>query len=371
MDERKRLEELKDLIAEVDREILRSVERRARVAQDLIKLRVGTARFTPTADAGHLQALERAVTAPFPVSAVRPIFTAIDSACRLFEVAPRVVFIGAEGGFGWMAARGYFGVSADLVRMETAALAIEEVARSRAEFAVVPYESLKDGPIFPTIQAVAAADLKLVAEREVAQALVLMNATGNPADVEKVYVAPQDHVACVQYLESNHPRALVLDVRSPIMAWELASENHGSAAIVPRGCTGPSPLRAAGENIGDEGDVRIRYGVIARLPAPRSGSDATALLFSVHDHPGALHDILQHFKEKNCNLRRIQSRPVPGEGWEYVFYVEVSGHVTDRPLVAALEGVKREAKMLKVVGSFPLEISDPAPPESEAIDRIR
>jgi chorismate mutase/prephenate dehydratase len=191
-----------------------------------------------------------------------------------------------------------------------------------------------------------------------------VNATGNPADVEKLYVAPQDHVACVHYVESNHPRALVLDVRSPVMAWELASENHGSAAIVPRGSIGATDLQVARENIGDEGDVRVRYGVLSRMPAPRSGHDATALLFGVHDRPGALHAILQHFKERNCNLRRIQSRPVPGEGWEYVFYVEVSGHATDRPLVAALEGVKREAKMLKIIGSFPLEFPEQAPPSS-------
>src|SRR5262249_21750241 len=162
----------------------------------------------------------------------------------------------------WMATRNYFGAGADLVRAEAAPGAIEEIARSRADFAVVPYESLKDGPMFPTIQAVAAADLKLVGEREVTPTLGLMNGTRNPGDVEKISVAPQDHVPCVQYLESNHPRALVLDVRSPIMAWELASENHGSAAIVPHGLVGTTDLRVARENIGDEGEIRIRYGII-------------------------------------------------------------------------------------------------------------
>jgi len=368
MDERKRIEELRAKLLELDLDIVRTLERRARTAQELSRLRTGTARYAPTADGTHLQALEKAVAPPLPTSSIRPIFTAIDAGCRLFETVPRVAFIGAEGGFAWTAARSHFGPSAELVRSENAQQAIDEVARQRAEFGVVPYESLKDGPIFPTIQAIAANDLKLVGEREVTQTLALMNATGNPADVEKVYVAPQDHVACVHYLESNHPRAMVLDVRSPIMAWELASENHGSAAIVPRGLVGTSDLRVARENIGDDGEVRIRYGVVSRLPAQRSGADATAMLFSVHDHPGALHDILQYFKERDCNLRRIQSRPVHGEGWDYIFYVEVSGHVTDRHLVAALEGVKREAKTLKIVGSFPLEVPDAeAPKEAERL----
>ena len=131
----------------------------------------------------------------------------------------------------------------------------------------------------------------------------------------------------------------------------------------------PSRVRVARESVADEGESRMRYAVISRLPAPRSGADATALIFSVHDHPGALHDILQHFKERSCNLRRIQSRPVAAEGWQYVFYVEVSGHTTDRGLVAALEGVKREAKMLKIIGSFPLEFPDPLVPESDARPR--
>jgi chorismate mutase/prephenate dehydratase len=361
MDERTRLEELRAQLVEIDQEILRAIERRARVAQDLARLRPGTARFAPTADAPHMQALERAATPPVPAAAIRPVFTAIDAACRPFEVSPRVVYLGAEGDFGWMAARDHFGLGAELVRAESPVAAIEEVTRSRADFAVIQYESLKEGPIFPTIQAIAGADLKVIGEHELAQALSLVNRTGNLTDVEKVYASPQDHVACVNYLEHHHPRALVLDVRSPQMAWDLASEDHGAAAIVPRGFTGAQELRVARENIGDEGETRIRYGVVSRLPAPRSGHDVTALLFSVRDRPGALHDILHHFKERSCNLRRIHSRPIPGEGWEYVFYVEVGGHTTDRALVAALEGVKRETKMLKIIGSFPLERAEPAP----------
>jgi len=154
-------------------------------------------------------------------------------------------------------------------------------------------------------------------------------------------------------------------VRSPALAMEFAAEDHGSAAIVPRGSICSKPLRIARENIGDAGEVRMRYGVVSRVPAPRSGADATALLFGVPDRPGALHDILQHFKERSCNLRRIQSRPISGERWEYLFYVEVSGHMTDRAIVAALEGVKRDAKSMKIIGSFPLEFSDPSPLDPE------
>jgi len=266
------------------------------------------------------------------------------------------MFVGPEGGFGWMAARDHFGFGAEFIRSDSLAMALEEVARSRVEFAVVPYESLEDGPIFPTIQLIAANGLKLVGERELAQSLVLASDGSDMTNIEKIHVAPQDHAACAGYLATHHPSAQIVAVRSPVVAIEMAEANPASGAVVPRGSLDPSSkLVVARENVGDHGQVRMRYGVISRLPAPRSGSDATALLFGVHDRPGALHEILHYFKDKSCNLRRIQSRPVPGEGWEYLFYVEVSGHVTDRNLVAALEGIKREAKMLVIVGSFPLE----------------
>lgn len=361
MEPTSRQKELVQRLAEIDQDILRAIERRAKVAQELAKHRHGTARFAPTADGAHLANLERSVTPPFPAAAIRPVFTAIDAACRVYDVAPRVLFVGAEGDFGWMAAQAHFGVGAELLRSDSSAAAIEEVARSRADYAVVVYESLKEGPIFPTIQALGDADLKLIGEREMEQTLCLVNQSGDPTLIRKVYASPHDHAACAQYLETNHRDIFVHDVRSPFAACDFAAEDPAAAAIVPRACAGQKTLRVARENVGDEGEVRIRYGIVSRLPAPRSGSDATALLFSVHDRPGALHAILAHFKERACNLRRIQSRPVPGEGWEYVFYVEVSGHVTDRPLVAALEGVKREAKLLKILGSFPLEHPEPQP----------
>ena len=364
MTARDQLDDLGDRLSEIDRDILRAVERRARVAQDIVKLRGETSRYAPLLDAARLKTLEDAVTQPFPAAGVRPLFAAIDAACRAYEVAPRVACVGSEGAFSFIAAALHFGPRAELVRAETPEKAIEEVARSRAEFATVPYESMNEGLAFTTVQAIAAHDLKLVGEREINHVLDLVNRTGNSSDIDKIYVSPHHHVLCEGFIEASYPKATVLDVRSAQMAWDLALENHGAAAIVPGGFAGAGELARVKENVADEGELRMRYGIVSRVPVPRTGNDATAVIFSVHDKPGALHDLLEHFKERSCNMRRIQSRAMAGEGWEYLFYVEVSGHMTDRPLVAALESVKKKARMLKIIGSFPLDAAEP-PPSSE------
>ncbi|MBK6516057.1 MAG: ACT domain-containing protein [Polyangiaceae bacterium] len=364
MTQRTKIDELTKRLDDLDRELLGLVERRARLVQDLSRTRGDAAKVAPITDPSRLRALEEAVTPPFHVSAVRPLFAAVDAACRVYEVAPRVVCVGPEGGFSWLAAALHFGPRAQCTRAESPEKALDEVARSQADFAVVPIETLREGLAFATIQALAGLDLKLVGERELSHALQLVSKTGNPADVERIYTSSYHHALCEAHLTTTFPKATVLHVRSAVMAAELAADNHGSAAVVPRGLQTPHDLRMLADNIGDEGELRIRWGIVSRMPMSRTGNDATAVLFGVHDRPGALHDVLQAFKEKNCNLRRIQSRAIPGEGWEYVFYVEVSGHVTDRPVVSALEGVKQKARTLKIVGSFPLDTIEPAVPSS-------
>lgn len=96
---------------------------------------------------------------------------------------------------------------------------------------------------------------------------------------------------------------------------------------------------------------QVRHCVAALRPASRTGRDVTALLFTVSDQPGALFENIKHFAERGVNLRKIQSRPSESEG--YLFFVEISGHITDRSLVAALEGVKKQTRTLKILGSFP------------------
>lgn len=366
MTSRPRSEELTQKLEELDKELLRTIEKRARLCQDLLSARGEGGRHAPLTDGPRLRALEQAVNAPFPKEAVGPIFAAIDGACRVYEVAPRVVCVGPEGGFSYQAAQLQFGLGAELVRAETAEKALEEVSRSRGDFAIVPLETLRDGLAFTTVQSIAALDLRLVGEREVAHALRLVSRTGNRADVDRVYANSHHHALAEGFVSHHFAKATVLHVRSAVMAAELAMEHHGAAAIVPRGLPLPSELQVLDDNVGDDGEFRVRYGVVSKMPQSRTGQDATAVLFSVHDKPGALHDVLQAFKEKSCNLRRIQSRAVMGAGWEYVFYVEVSGHATDRALVAALDGVKQRARTMKVLGSFPLSNDAAEPPPSSA-----
>jgi chorismate mutase/prephenate dehydratase len=157
-------------------------------------------------------------------------------------------------------------------------------------------------------------------------------------------------------LDSELPRVSVIDVRSMKVAADLAQEDATSAAIVPEPTGREQALNVLRENVADVAEIKMRYAIAAPRPASRSNADVTCLLFSIDDKPGSLFDILRHFAERGINLRRLHSRPAGREPWDYVFYVEIGGHATDRSVITALEAVKKSTRYLRVLGSFPQEV---------------
>lgn len=354
-DSKREIAELREQIADVDRQILERLEARLRLSRDIHAHLEGESSLPDLSERDWLQRLEAASTGVVAPDSLRAIFRQIRAEARAVEQPVRVAYVGPEGGFCHEQAKGYFGAAATLLECTTSAEAFEEVVRGRAVFAVFPFESSTDGLVQPAITALAQTELVMIAERAAPATYVLMSRNGNASDVDKVYLTAGAHAACDRFLGRELPRVSVIDVRSPVVAAQLAQEDHGGAAILPESCGLAADLQIARANVGDAPDLRFRYGVASARPAMRSGNDTTCLMFSVDDSPGSLFDVLRHFAERGINLKKLQSRPVQSESWDYVFYVEVSGHVTDRAVVTALEAVKRSTKYLKVLGSFPTQ----------------
>jgi len=354
MDPKHDAAELKRQIAKIDEEIRERLDARARLSREIH----GRLEAQPvTLDAGDREWLERVVqgsSGDMPDTSLRLIFETIRAAGRAIEQPVRVAYLGPEGAFCHGMTKSYFGATSTLIECADVADALAEVERGRAAFATFPFESSVDGLVQTSVTALAATELVMVGERALPAIFQLMGSMRAIDDVEKVYATPVAHAACQRFLDKELPRVTVIDVRSATVAAELAGEDETSAAVVPEACGRERALDVLRANVGDVTDVKIRYGIASARPAARSGSDQTCLLFSVDDSPGALFDVLRHFAERGINLKRLHSRPVQREAWDYVFYVEIGGHVSERHLITALEAVKRGTKYLKVLGSYPV-----------------
>jgi chorismate mutase/prephenate dehydratase len=350
-DERREQSEFRDKLAEIDRELLERLNARAKLSRALQARSKGEG-----IDVGEREWLDSLVaqsSGELPAESVRAIFGQIRASARALEQAVQIAFAGPEGGFCYETALAHFGASPDYLPTAGAREALEEVVRGRAGYAVFPIESSVDGLVQPSITALADTDLVLVGERVTLAAYHLMSRVQELREIEKVYATPLGQAACERFLDTELPRATVIDVRSPLIAAQLAREEQGAAAIVPERVGRAAGLDSRRANVGDEPVLKLRYGIAAQRPAMRSGNDVTCLLFNVDDTPGSLFSVLKHFAERGVNLKKLQSRPVPHGSWDYVFYVELGAHVTERPVVTALEAIKRSTKYLKVLGSFP------------------
>ena len=96
-----------------------------------------------------------------------------------------------------------------------------------------------------------------------------------------------------------------------------------------------------------------RFFIISTKDAPPSGRDKTSLIFSVKDVPGALFRILESFAVRSINLTKVESRPLRGNPWNYVFYLDFEGHRTETESREALREMQERCFFVKILGSYP------------------
>ena len=359
---RRELQALRAGIDQVDDTILKALAERAALAKKVaaVKTQSESAEgYSPKREREVLERIEGKGAGEFPKRALDRVFREILSACFALEAPLRVAYEGPPGSLAHEAARKRFGASAELLACEGPRATLELVEREHADVAVVVLESSTEGLLQPTLDALADANLKLVGEIEIDARIHVLNKTGNLQDVEKVYAAPTERAAAARYLATNHPRAQIIDTRTAAMAAQLAAEDHGAAALGGAICGEMFGLVVARGNVGDVIGEHVRCGVSSSRPSGRTGHDTTSFVITLDDSPGALFRVLKPLADRDLNLRRIQSRPRARAGEpestarSYRFFLEVAGHVTDRPLVTAFDEMKRGVRQLKILGSYP------------------
>jgi chorismate mutase/prephenate dehydratase len=349
-DGKREVDDARQELLRIDGQLLAALEKRAKLSRRIGELREGKPQL-PLTERAQIAALVARASGDMPVEDLRVIFGRIYASCLALELPIVVAYAGAPGGSAYEAARSRFGSGGELIAADGIPAALAEVAAGRAEFAVIPIETHSEGLVQNSLETLLATELRIVYVVEIASDICLVSKTGNEADVERIYATAQDHAHASRYLAGK--KASVVDVKSQAMACDLAAEDHGAAALCSETFGVERGLLVARRSVSDEGPDRTRFGIVGQRPSSRTGDDCTACVFSVNDAPGALLGVLKVFADRGINLKKIQSRPTPSAEWDYLFFLEVTGHPTDRPLVSAFEEIRQRARFFKVLGSYP------------------
>ncbi|MEA2624230.1 MAG: chorismate mutase / prephenate dehydratase [Candidatus Binatota bacterium] len=349
------IERLRGEIDAVDDRLLGLLEERAELAREIgrAKARDGAVVYVPSREKKILERLTRKRHS-LPENVVRAVFREVISACRSLERPVRVAYLGPEATFSHLAAREQFGANAVLLPVGSIRQIFDEVERGRAEFGVAPIENSTDGSVAHTLDRLLESDLKIAAEICLEVNHCLLSKTGRPEDVRRVLSHPQALAQCRRWLATHHPQATLDETASTARAAEVAAANADAAAIASGMAAEAYDLAILAENIQDYSFNATRFVVVAAEDSPRpSGDDKTSAVFSVRDEVGILHRMLRPFSEHDINLTRIESRPLKGKPWEYVFFLDFLGHRKERRVGRALASLDRICQMLKVLGSYP------------------
>jgi chorismate mutase/prephenate dehydratase len=354
------LENYRARIDDIDTQMLKLLNERATCAKSIgdIKRSTTSVFYVPEREKLILDKLRALNAGPLPDEALKAIYREIISSIRALEKTTTVAFLGPLHTFSHMASKRIFGATAEYHPMPTVPDIFTEVERKRVDYGVVPVETSMAGGVSDTLDRFIVSDVKIINE---IMLRITQNLLSNSPleEIERVYSKEQVFPQCRNWLQANLPHAELIPVSSTAEAARMASVEKGVAAIASKLAADSYQLDIVVPCIEDAAYNYTRFFVIGRQVASPTGNDKTSLLLSARDRPGALYNLLLPFARAGINLTRIESRPSRKKAWEYVFFMDLIGHVDEPQVREALDQVAEHCVELKVFGSYPTgEVED-------------
>jgi chorismate mutase / prephenate dehydratase len=270
------------------------------------------------------------------------------------SAALRVAFLGPLGTFSYEAALAHFGSSVQFVAAPSIPAVFESVVRGEADVGVVPIENSIEGGVTFTQDTLLEAPVSLSGEVMLDVEQCLLSNAAEFSRIDRVYSHPQGLAQCRRWLAKHLPHATLVPTASTVQAAHLVATDATAAAVASRLAAQLAGVAVLEGAIQDRKPNVTRFVVLGTaLHSTRpTGNDKTSLVFSTRDERGALVRALTLFDRENINLCRIESRP-SGEAWQYVFFVDLEGHVEDDNVRQALQALEGHSDMVKVLGSYP------------------
>jgi chorismate mutase/prephenate dehydratase len=350
-------------IDEIDASLHALISERARYAQQ-----VGISKhadghtvdfYRPEREAEVLRAALKRNKGPLRDEEILRLFREIMSACLAQQEPLKVAFLGPEGTFTQQAVYKQFGHSVRALALLSIEEVFHEVEAGAADFGVVPIENSTEGTVTHTLDRFLVSPLYICGEVELRVQQYLMGRMKSLSEVERVCSHQQSLAQCRQWLEENLPDAERVPVASNAEGARRARDEHGTAAIGPQAAAEVYGLGILVAEIEDRPDNTTRFLVVGNKTFRPSGEDKTTLLVSAGKTaaPAVLYHLLEPLAKAGISMTRIESRPSRRGKWDYVFFIDIEGHVEEPRVAVALEELKRRCSLFRVLGSYPRSVA--------------
>jgi prephenate dehydratase len=264
-----------------------------------------------------------------------------------------VAFQGEHGAFSERAARQFFGDAVKASPTPSFREVFERVVSGDAAFGIVPVENTLGGSIHQNYDLLVEFDVHIVGETKLRVVHSLIASRGTRLEqVKRIYAHPQAAAQCEKFLR-GHAAWSVLQVYDTAGSVKMIKEEKATdaAAIASSDAARRFDMEILKEGIESDPRNFTRFLVLSKEPA-KTGNKVS-LVYATQNKPGALFHTLEVFAKKGMNLAKLESRPIAGKPWEYLFYVDATEQLPNRQVAAALKELREHTTFLKVLGNYP------------------
>ncbi len=351
------LNQVRQRIDALDTDIQRLISERAALAVEVRgakgELSGAAEYYRPEREAQVLRAVIERNVGPLSDSVMLRLFREIMSACLAQQEPMKIAYLGPEGTFTQQAVYRQFGHSVQSIAQPSIEDVFLQVQAAEADFGVVPVENSSQGMVSHTLDMFLNAEVTICAEVELRIHQHLITTARALAGIERIYAHAQSLAQCKHWIKAHLPEAELIAVSSNAEAVRRVRALPDAAAIAGRHAAEVYGVPVLFGDIEDHVDNTTRFLVLGRKLLEPSGDDKTTLLVAGTDGAGALFRLIEPLARHGVNMNRIESRPSRQGRWDYVFFIDADGHYGDPGLSAALAELEGEARMVRVLGSYP------------------
>ena len=268
----------------------------------------------------------------------------------------KLAYLGPQGTYSEQAARDWDS-DAILVPVDSIPSVASSVVSGDADEGVVPIEnSIEGGVTFTLDLLIHDSNLSICGETVVTINQCLMAQSQIEFEAIKIVMShPQSLGQCREFLRENLSKAeLIASLSNSAAVQEMMESDASTAAISSNRAAEIYGAEILKENVEDRPNNETRFVILSHVDRERTGSDMTSLCFEYQDDsPGILSQSLREFASRNINLVKIESRPNKKSLGRYVFLADIEGHRSDSLVAEALEALRAQVSMMKVLGSYP------------------
>ncbi|MBR1441407.1 MAG: prephenate dehydratase [Lachnospiraceae bacterium] len=266
----------------------------------------------------------------------------------------RVVFQGAEGAYSQAAMETYFGDQIRSFHVDTFREAMESIEEGSADFAVLPIENSTAGVVSEIYDLLVEFENYIVGEQIIRIEHCLLGLPGTKLDdIKRVYSHPQSLMQSARFLK-EHSLWQQISMRNNAFAAQKVAEDKdpAQAAIASEYAAKVYGLEVLQQRVNQSSSNSTRFIIVTNQKIFRENAQKVSICFEVPHESGSLYHMLSHFIYNNLNMTKIESRPIEDRSWEYRFFIDFDGNLSDGAVKNALRGLREEARNMKILGNY-------------------